>query len=333
MRSSISWVLAVAAACKGGGGGEGSGAADQVRLPSAACTAAAETLTSFRLGNYATVEERAPVIDEIARECAAANLSDADATCLAKSADPSSAARCPRPITKDIIALVGDAKSASSDCRKFASMLGTLAKRQIEEMPESETKTNYRRLTPFMVQQYRKSCETWPAEPRKCFANLTEDAMEQGRMCMEQVPLDVLRDLERSLAPHVEAVMQGGSTPEVDAALAAGGDFALVGGGGASSVGIGACDAYVSARGRLDRCIVVPDGVRDATLAGFKTVDGLLGLPSRRPSPLETHVLGGASSDPRDLSSLPDHAKTQLAQICGIAAESVAGVTSVAGCP
>src|SRR5262249_43248841 len=126
----IACLLVVLAACKGSGplGKERSDCrADAtcdpglvclsnlcVRPPPAACTAVAELLTSFDLGNYAEPEDRAPVVAKYKARCTAAYVTKEQGQCIDKARDRWAVAECAPALFPEL------ASSDTGNCGQLA---------------------------------------------------------------------------------------------------------------------------------------------------------------------------------------------------------------------
>ncbi|MEZ4404744.1 MAG: hypothetical protein R3B06_32290 [Kofleriaceae bacterium] len=80
-----------------------------VRPPGADCAAVAQRLVGYRVGNYATVEERAPVLAELAGACQAAQLTAREGACLTVAVGEDALLACPRVLVPAL-----EAKRAST---------------------------------------------------------------------------------------------------------------------------------------------------------------------------------------------------------------------------
>lgn len=95
-----------------------------VRPPPADCRAVGDRLASLTLGNYATREEREPLVAKWAAACTSARLSQREGRCLVEAPSEDELAACPRPLVPE---LIGDPKGCARLGERAAELLATAA--------------------------------------------------------------------------------------------------------------------------------------------------------------------------------------------------------------
>lgn len=73
-----------------------------VRPPSADCGPVARRLAGYRVGNYATPEQIAPVVAELTQACTAARLTAREGRCLIDAPDEATLLECPRRLLPEL---------------------------------------------------------------------------------------------------------------------------------------------------------------------------------------------------------------------------------------
>ena len=305
----ISFALALAACSKGKSGGDEAPA--PVGPPTAQCQAAARNIASFQLGNYATEEERAPVVQKLAGECAAARISAADATCLAEAPDKDAAARCKKVFTAELIQLKKTVVEATGTaprggCRSLKMAIKEMAKEELKAVPE-EHRADAMKIFPIVERELVKSCQTdgWPNEITACIDQKLAAAPTGYRDalgCIEELPPEIQRRVQERIRDTMQKMARGEDLP-ADAEYD--GDESTV------ATGVPACDAYQQARRAFEKCPLVPGGTKRVVLGALAPFEN----PWRK-------LPSGA------LPSIAD----QITPMCEAATEQLTQIASATGC-
>jgi hypothetical protein len=182
-----SWLLLTAACGRGPGDAAGADA----------CAAAAERLASLRLGNYATMEARQPVVAELTERCLQERPSKADLACLHEAGGRAAVARCPKPLLPELAG--GDA-----GCAATATSLADLLFRALAEVNRRWTRPDFAGIEDVFLQACVE--DRWSAALQTCAAQTTE-AMELER-CFEQESATAWKALEDRMRPAVDALVR-----------------------------------------------------------------------------------------------------------------------------
>lgn len=172
-----------------------------VRPPPADCQAVADLLTSFDLGNYAELEERAPVVDKYKRACQKAYVSKEQGECIAATTDKMGAFQC-APLMFPEMGKPAEAGSGSSgDCDKILSLMRSYMMKSIGTSQDAQTV----RMLEGALGAIRESCEQdgWPPAFKQCvlLAGDNNDAMNR---CNAQMP----QDIQTKLTERMMKIMQ-----------------------------------------------------------------------------------------------------------------------------
>lgn len=161
-----------------------------VRPPPADCTAVAAHAASFRLGNYATPEERGPVIAEYQAACAKAHVSKEQGACLLAAGDKWSAAQC-------VPAMFPDVNLKDGSCDAVGAKIGEMISR---EMTSKEMVEMRDRVIKVIVASCRE--DAWPDKLKACMvaAKPTPDGM---KACENLMP----KELERKVSERMAKAM------------------------------------------------------------------------------------------------------------------------------
>lgn len=172
-----------------------------IRPPPADCRAVGARLASRELGNYATPEEREPMVATWAKACEGERLSKAEGECITGAADDDAIAACPRPLVAE---LVGDPKG----CEK----IGKKAKQLVEQGVGGQ-------LGPIMnvVDEVPGALSElcvegrWSKAAKECLLSVT--SFEDGERCVELLDYGQQKAVERRLR---SLVMAGRRAPPRD---------------------------------------------------------------------------------------------------------------------
>jgi hypothetical protein len=170
-----------------------------VRPPPADCTSVGETLASFELGNYAPVEERAPVVAKYKAQCEKVYVTKEQGQCLDKTRDKWSAAQCAP-------ALFPELAVAGGECRLLAAKMDHFLERQWAAN-KNDYMTKYRAA---MVATLRDSCEQdhWPVELTKCglTADLSRNAQSMPYECNQLMTPELQQKMQQRLAEAMQKI-------------------------------------------------------------------------------------------------------------------------------
>lgn len=158
-----------------------------VRPPSADCGAVARRLAAVKLGNYATDDERRPMLAELRAQCQQARLTAREGQCLAAAADDDALAECPRALLPELdgtrrrCAALGDRVIALGD--GGGALIEALGDDAVEA------------ASAIVVD----SCleDQWPKAVTTCVGDAA--TLDAARACADALPRSVRRSLERKL--------------------------------------------------------------------------------------------------------------------------------------
>lgn len=152
-----------------------------VRPPPADCGDVAETLTSMDLGNYAPVEERAPVVAKYRARCEKIYVTKEQGACIDTAHDKWSVEQC-------VPGMFPELASGSGDCNLIADKLQAMLERQHANSGNNDYMTKWRGA---LVRTYRESCSAdhWPAELTRCVlaANLSQNTGAMAPKCNQKM--------------------------------------------------------------------------------------------------------------------------------------------------
>lgn len=162
------------------------------RPPPGDCGPVAEALASIELGNYASVDVRAPRVAALRGQCEAARPSEAEAACVAAARTRTAVAACPNPILPELRAL------PSPDCARVATTLGAAFDGQILAGNLPPAIAQHRDVLLGVV---RASCQLapWPSEVKACMSEPGLDFERGVEKCIRLLPDDVEQQLEEDL--------------------------------------------------------------------------------------------------------------------------------------
>jgi hypothetical protein len=150
--------------------------------PPADCKAVGDVLAAFDVGNYATVEQRAPVAATYRADCERQHVTQAEGACLDKATDKWSAAQCVPRLFPDL------ASSNSSDCAEIVKKTKSTLEKQAAYVNDPAMKGWFERTMAVMQQ----SCEDdhWPDALKKCMLGPNAAA------CNAQMPAALQKKLQ-----------------------------------------------------------------------------------------------------------------------------------------
>ena len=168
-----------------------------VRPPPADCQAVADQLASLELGNYAELEQRAPVVARLKAACEKGMVSKEQGACLEKATDTWATAQCAPSMFPEMQA------TSTDDCAKVSDKLRVTMSRQMGSVSDPQTQQMFT-MALGVVQQ---SCEQdrWPELFKKCIllAGDTTDAMEA---CNGQMPPQLQQQLSERMMKAMQAM-------------------------------------------------------------------------------------------------------------------------------
>jgi hypothetical protein len=149
-----------------------------VRPPPADCQVIADQLASMDLGNYAEVEERAPVVAKYKAACDKAYVSKEQGECFEKATDKATASACAPAMFPELTS------SGSGDCVAVAAKIrGQMSKQMGNADPQ--TKQMFDKM--IMVMQQSCDQDAWPDGYKKCVL-MAGDANDAMSACQKQMP-------------------------------------------------------------------------------------------------------------------------------------------------
>jgi hypothetical protein len=149
-----------------------------VRPPAADCDAVAELLATGELGNYAEVDQRAPVIAKQRAACEAEHVSKDEAACLEKAADKWAQAACvPR--------MFPAAQGATAECTAIVLKVRALIAPQVAQVGSDAA-----RMIDKMMPVMQRSCEHdgWPADVKQCILATAPGDLTAMQLCATLMP-------------------------------------------------------------------------------------------------------------------------------------------------
>jgi hypothetical protein len=169
-----------------------------VRPPPADCAAVAETLASLDLGNYADVEERAPVIAKYRASCEQVHVTKEEGVCLDKVRDKWSAAQCAPRLFPEL------ASGNTSDCAQVATKIRASMGQQAAAFQNDPKMSKWFETTIKIVQQ---SCEQdkWPDAVKRCALASSPNDANALQACNQQMPPALQQKMQERM---VEAMRQ-----------------------------------------------------------------------------------------------------------------------------
>ena len=162
-----------------------------VRPPPADCAAVGAHLAGFRLGNYATPEERAPVVAEYQAACDRHHVDQEQGRCLLAARDRWTAAACAPKLFPEI-------DRTSTSCARVVERINVLLDQQMAGGPP-ELAEMRAKITAVLG----ASCEEdrWPPALRACMLEAaTADKLEACEAVMPE-------GLEQKLNQRIQALM------------------------------------------------------------------------------------------------------------------------------
>jgi hypothetical protein len=168
-----------------------------VRPPSADCAMVSETLASLDLGNYAEVEERAPVVAKYKATCEKVYVSKEEGECLDKARDKWTAGQCAPRMFPEMTA-------KGADCKQVAAKLES-AMKQMQGM-ENPQMAQYLETTVKVVGQ---SCaeDAWPDAVKQCIL-MQSGGADAMQVCNQQFPPALQTKLQERLQTAMREQMK-----------------------------------------------------------------------------------------------------------------------------
>jgi hypothetical protein len=161
-----------------------------VRPPAADCKGVAESLASAELGNYAPVEERAPLVANKRAACEAAHVSKDEAACLDKAHDKWSQAACVPRMFPEV------ERGSSGECTAIALKVRVLIAPQI-----AQAGSDAQRMIEKMLPVLQHSCEHdgWPADIKQCILGTTAGDLAGMQRCANLMPKSLQDRLQQQM--------------------------------------------------------------------------------------------------------------------------------------
>ena len=148
------------------------------------CAQVADTLAALQLGNYATAEQRAPVLAAMRDACERAHVTNAQAACLLRAETKFAAAKCAPRVLPDV--------HLADRCADVVDRIRTTMHARVAQVGNAaQMEKTYRAMT--------ESCEQdgWPASLQDCVLATTDVAGLER--CSAQMPADVERRMQARL--------------------------------------------------------------------------------------------------------------------------------------
>jgi hypothetical protein len=158
--------------------------------PPGDCTLVAEIVTSFRLGNYAPVEQRAPIVDDVRARCLAAGATADETECVRRARDELDAKSCVRRMFPELAS--GDDAACARVTDKLRAAMGSLDAR-LRDWADEE----------LAIEERACREDAWPDELKTC---LLERAMDDCHF-----PASLHDKLQRRISAAFEARFRSGA--------------------------------------------------------------------------------------------------------------------------
>ena len=162
-----------------------------VRPPGADCALVGETLASIDLGNYAELEERAPVVAKYRAACEKAHVTKEEGECLDRARDKWNAQRCARR-------MFPEATASAGNCGAVVGRVESALRAQIRGAPDPQSEHWFTTTIDVMKQ----SCEedAWPAALKECIlASNAGQGVDAMQTCHAQMPPELQTQLQERL--------------------------------------------------------------------------------------------------------------------------------------
>jgi hypothetical protein len=167
------------------------------------CSRVGEALATFEIGNYATPEQRAPLVAKHKAGCESARVTTDEATCLGNAKDTWAAKAClPRMFPAD-----APTAGRSPECATVASRMRAAVMKEVGD-GGSAAAAQMAKLMPII--QAACNEDHWPQAILKCFVDGTPGDMNVFTACSNQLP----KPLQDKLAQRFQAALQGEQPPQ-----------------------------------------------------------------------------------------------------------------------
>ncbi|MEO8700971.1 MAG: hypothetical protein ABI867_13065 [Kofleriaceae bacterium] len=193
------------------GSGSGSGSACDpgllclsnvcVKPPPADCTLIGNALASIDLGNYADLEDRAPVVAKYKAQCEQAYVTKEEGQCIVKARDQWSASQCAPKLFPQLAA-----GSGSGDCVKVRDKIrAAYNAQQVASFNSQPSTAKWFELTMQVVQQ---SCEQdgWPDAVKQCILAGTANNPNALQACNQTMPPALQQKLQDRMVAAMKQV-------------------------------------------------------------------------------------------------------------------------------
>ena len=168
-----------------------------VRPPAADCAMVSETLASLDLGNYAEVEERAPVVAKYKAQCEKTYVSKEEGECLDKARDKWTAGQCAPRMFPEMTA-------KGADCKQVAAKLESAMKQmQTGDNPQMA------QYLATMTKVVGQSCveDAWPDAVKQCIL-MQSGGADAMQVCNQQFPPALQTKLQERLQTALREQMK-----------------------------------------------------------------------------------------------------------------------------
>jgi hypothetical protein len=171
-----------------------------VRPPGADCAMVGETLASLDLGNYAELEERAPVVAKYKAACDKARVTKEEGDCLDAARDKWTASQCAPRMFPELAANKGN-------CNAVVTRLENALRTQLQ----AQDNPQIQQFIGTTLSVLRQSCEedAWPDALKQCI--LTAQAapgVDALQTCNQQMPPALQTKLQERLQTAMRTQMQ-----------------------------------------------------------------------------------------------------------------------------
>jgi len=160
-----------------------------------------EMLASMDLGNYADVEDRAPVVAKYKTSCETVYVTKEEGQCLDKAKDKWSAAQCVPRMFPEL------ASSSTGDCAQVAAKVRASMGQQAAAFASDPKMSKWFDTTIRIVQQ---SCEqdSWPDAVKKCVLQSNPTDANTLQTCNQTMPAALQKKLQERMVQAMNTLQK-----------------------------------------------------------------------------------------------------------------------------
>lgn len=176
-----------------------------VRPPAGDCSQVAEALASVKLGNYASADQRGPLVASLRDQCSREELSVDDAKCITAAKSKFEMSRCAKPLLPELIAMKND----KGGCKTVGARMEEMAKTEMSKDPSDPMS----KMMPQLIEAVIASCneDGWPDDVKGCIATADASNSHAAESCIEKMPSDVRDKFMKRIQTIMEGAMKDGA--------------------------------------------------------------------------------------------------------------------------